>query len=906
MIVERLTAALADRYRIERELGQGGMATVYLAEDLKHHRKVAIKVLRPELAAVIGADRFLSEIQTTANLQHPHILPLFDSGAADSFLFYVMPFIEGESLRDRLNREKQLPINDAVRIATEVASALDYAHRHNVIHRDIKPENILLHDGRALVADFGIALAASKAGGTRMTETGMSLGTPTYMSPEQAMGERELDARSDVYALGCVTYEMLTGEPPFSGPTAQAIVAKVMTAEPAEVTSLRRTIPSHVADAVHMALQKLPADRFGSAKAFAEALGNPSASGVARGTHGISSSQRQARRRPVMVALIAVIALLAGAVTTAFFLRARPSSAGAARVLLQFPAAQAVRASYSPSIAIPPDASGLIYTSQGANKRTQFLFRRWDRMQAQQLNQTVDEGCCMTFSPSGDTIAYLSAPRQLNILPLTGGVPTTLPDSGLNSVTDWAGGLDWAADGRLYASGRDGLLRIDPRDGTRTFVARRDSARGDLIFLWPQVLPGGKGAIVTVIRRQSQSDPERASIGIADFNTGKVEVVLQGVRAIYAPTGHLVVAKPNGVLWAIPFDARTLRSSGAARELADTAAVRRGNAAPGMVDMALDRNGTLTYVSGGEGSYQAVWVQRSGSWRTFANELTGALMNSPMLSADGGRLLLSIAGDDRNQHLWVQPADGGPRIRLTFDGGVNFRPRWRPRTNSISFIADRGGSGLGGLHLFERDAGGQGDIHPLAIGDPRAVGGQTWSPDGQWLVFRTDDQAAGSGDIMAIRPGVDTIARALVATPVEELAPAISPDGHWLAYSSNESGRREVYVRPFPNTGDGRFQVSTAGGISPVWDPNGHELYFVDAAQNMVAVPLLGASSFQTGPSQILFSTADYYISPYQPQFDLARDGRFVMIRREVGANPGVVVVFNFLEELKRRMAAAR
>ena len=239
MILDSLQHALSDRYQIERELGQGGMATVYLAHDLKHDRKVAVKVLRPELAAVIGAERFLSEIKTTANLQHPHILPLFDSGAADggaggqSFLYYVMPFVEGESLRDRLNREKQLPIADAVRITSEVASALDYAHRHNVIHRDIKPENILLHDGRALVADFGIALAASKAGGTRMTETGMSLGTPHYMSPEQAMGEREITARSDVYALGCVLYEMLTGDPPFTGSTAQAIVARVVTETPA-------------------------------------------------------------------------------------------------------------------------------------------------------------------------------------------------------------------------------------------------------------------------------------------------------------------------------------------------------------------------------------------------------------------------------------------------------------------------------------------------------------------------------------------------------------------------------------------------------------------------------------------------------------------------------------------------
>ncbi len=260
----RLVAALADRYRIEREIGAGGMATVYLAEDLKHHRMVAIKLLRPELGALMGADRFLAEIQTTANLQHPNILPLFDSGAVQlatddslttadsrltsSLLFYVMPFIEGESLRSRLTREKQLPVNDAVRIATEVAGALDYAHRHNVIHRDIKPENILLHDGRAMVADFGIALAASRAGGARLTETGMSLGTPAYMSPEQAMGEREITARSDIYALGCVTYEMLVGEPPFTGPTAQAIVAKVVTTPAPSLRATRQSVPEPVED----------------------------------------------------------------------------------------------------------------------------------------------------------------------------------------------------------------------------------------------------------------------------------------------------------------------------------------------------------------------------------------------------------------------------------------------------------------------------------------------------------------------------------------------------------------------------------------------------------------------------------------------------------------------------------
>src|SRR5690349_11529014 len=245
-----VAAALSGRYTIERELGAGGMATVYLARDVKHDRKVAVKVLHPDLAAALGAERFLAEIRTTANLQHPHILALHDSGEADGFLFYVMPFIDGESLRDRLTRERQLPIGDALRIAREVADALGYAHEHGVIHRDIKPENILLQGGHAFVADFGIALAVQSAGGQRMTQTGLSLGTPQYMSPEQAMGERTIDARSDLYALGAVVYEMLTGDPPFRGSTVQAIVAKVLTEKPAPLIARRERVTPAVEHAV--------------------------------------------------------------------------------------------------------------------------------------------------------------------------------------------------------------------------------------------------------------------------------------------------------------------------------------------------------------------------------------------------------------------------------------------------------------------------------------------------------------------------------------------------------------------------------------------------------------------------------------------------------------------------------
>src|SRR5688500_910502 len=323
-ILNRLATALADRYRVERELGTGGMATVYLAHDLKHERDVAIKVLHPDLGAALGAERFLSEIRTTARLQHPHILPLLDSGEADGLLYYVMPLVTGETLRARLERERQLPVGDAVRIAREVASALDYAHRHAVIHRDIKPENVLLHEGSALVAHFGIALAVQQAGGQRMTQTGLSLGTPQYMSPEQAMGERAIDARTDVYSLGAMTYEMLAGEPPFTGPTVQAIVAKVMSSEPAPIASLRKSVPASVAEAVHAALEKLPADRCESAKAFSDALADTRTVLASHATLDERASLTPARSRRARYVAYAgwAVALMAVATAATLGLRA--------------------------------------------------------------------------------------------------------------------------------------------------------------------------------------------------------------------------------------------------------------------------------------------------------------------------------------------------------------------------------------------------------------------------------------------------------------------------------------------------------------------------------------------------------------------------------------------------------
>ena len=318
-MVRRLAAALSDRYHIERELGAGGMATVYLAQDLKHDRQVAIKVLKPELGAVLGAERFLSEIKVTANLQHPNLLPLFDSGAADGLLYYVMPYIEGETLRARLDRERQLPVDETLRLVTLMAGALDYAHARGVVHRDLKPENILLQAGQPVIADFGIALAVAQAGGSRVTETGLSLGTPHYMSPEQATADRVIDARSDQYSLGAVAYEMLAGEPPHTGATAQAIIARLLIETPRSLRATRPNISPTLDYAVLRALAKAPADRFMTCGEFARVAGD--ASGVV----AVSAPGSMVRRRKRQLAGLAVVLVLA-AIGYGVFWRGRSAS----------------------------------------------------------------------------------------------------------------------------------------------------------------------------------------------------------------------------------------------------------------------------------------------------------------------------------------------------------------------------------------------------------------------------------------------------------------------------------------------------------------------------------------------------------------------------------------------------
>jgi eukaryotic-like serine/threonine-protein kinase len=876
---------------MERELGAGGMATVYLAHDLRHDRRVAIKVLRPELAAVIGAERFLAEIRTTANLQHPHILPLFDSGAAGSFLYYVMPYIEGESLRDRLLREKQLPIAEALRIATEVASALGYAHRHGVVHRDIKPENILLHDGQALVADFGIALAASKAGGSRMTETGMSLGTPHYMSPEQAMGEREITARSDVYALGCVTYEMLLGEPPFTGPTAQSIVAKVMTEKPAPLVARRERIPLAAEDAVLTALEKLPADRFGTAAEFAATLNAPAAGPP--GTRRPARGSWLGRHAAPLAIVVAVAALTASGL--ALLSARRPASTDVNRFELALGRAEGLAPVGGTRLVWSPDGRAFIYVGTGSGGGTQLWLRSLDALSATPIAGT-DGATSPFFSPDGQRVGFVTTtPFSVRVVPRAGGRATVLVSGAVSG-----GGGDWSADGWIYFDAGSSISRIRPDGSGREMVSALDSTQQEIGIAWPQALPDGRGVIFRV--RRAGDDVGSYGIFVYDLKHRIRKPLVKATFARYAPSGHLLYALADGSLLASRFDPGRLALVG------EPVVVARGlGIGPfGAADVAVAPTGSLLYSTGrGVTTAEPVWVDRNGassaidsSWRVFASDLA--------LSPEGRRLAVDVAAvsagsTSRTEDIWVKQMPAGPMSRLTFEGEQNRRPAWSHDGRDILFLSSR--SGPSAVYRQRADGGASAE---RITSSQIPLGEGLESPDGRWLLIRSDVGTPGDGDILAMRIGVDSEPKPLIASPFQELAPALSPDGRWLAYTSNETGRQEVYVRPFPDVGAGKFQVSTAGGSAPRWSHRGDELFYRSLSDDFMAARVRLAPSFSLIGQKRLFSATGYTPGLEHATFDVSPDDRrFLMLRVGLAAGaadaaPHLILVENSFADLRR------
>jgi serine/threonine-protein kinase len=884
-ITERLRGAIADRYTIERELGQGGMATVYLAHDVRHDRKVALKVLRPELAAIVGAERFLQEIRTTANLQHPHILPLHDSGEADGTVFYVMPYVEGESLRGRLARERQLPIDEAVRIAREVADALEYAHGHGVIHRDIKPENILLQGGHALVADFGIALAVSRSeGGTRMTETGMSLGTPHYMSPEQAMGEREITARSDVYAVGCVLYEMLAGEPPFSGPTAQAIVARVLTEEPRSLTLQRRTIPPHVETAVLTALAKLPADRFQHAADFAEALIKPATITAAAATATAPAARAPARRSGAVTALAALTALSAVIAAWGWL---RP--AGRRPTTWQYVSLgdSVTLVTDYPAMALSPDGSMLVFKD---NRQNGLLWvKRRDQLDPVPIPGT-ERAQNPAFSPDGEWVAFVADGRLKKVRP-SGGATVTIADSAAVGY----GGAAWLDDGTLlYAVPSLGRLHRVNASGGASVPAWQGAPFGGGGVGMPVPLPDSRGALF----QNCSSGCVNMAIHAVDLHTGKQKLLLDDVaQAGYLAGGHLVFVRRDGVAMAAPFDLDRFEITGEAVPVLEGVDVR---ALGGFALIAWSASGSLVYVrgSGAANSQAVVRVSRTGVAVPVDTAWSGAF-NSVAVSRDGRRLAVGM-GVGNSLNIWTKPFDRGPATRLTF-GNRDRRPAWSADGRFVAFIRDS----ANGSAVHVRDADGGAADRQVARLD-RMAQEVAWAPDGQSIVVRTDNQAAGAGDLVAVTIGRNSAVVPVAASEFTELYPAVSPDGRWLAYSSNESGQNEVYVRPFPGAHAVRWQVSNGGGTSPVWSTDGRALYYLDAGSQLVAAGIQPGASFTVTGLSTLFDASRFVIDGFHQSFAVTPAGEFLFLSPRGLAlnnrNVRIVWVDNWIDDVKQRL----
>jgi serine/threonine-protein kinase len=872
-----LASRLADRYVIERELGAGGMATVYLAHDLKHDRDVAIKVLHPDLGAALGAERFLSEIKTTAKLQHPHILPLLDSGEAGGMLYYAMPVVTGESLRARLDRERQLPIADAVRIAREVAGALDYAHRHGVIHRDIKPENILLHDGQALVADFGIALAVQTAGGARMTQTGLSLGTPQYMSPEQAMGERTIDARSDIYALGAMTYEMLAGDPPFTGSSVQAIVAKIISEKPTALHTLRDTVPPAVEHAVLTALAKLPADRYATAAEFAAAL--TSAAVVPTAWRDASS-----RRRSPAVAVLAAALVASVAVAAWGWLRPAAPAGPVTRVAVSLPQGQAIEpAFWGFSFDLSHDGRRLAYVGPGPTKGTsQIWLRALDALDASAVAGTTG-AIGVQWSPDGRSLLVMTSRPNSRVVSVDGGQVVSMRD-----VWD----ASWGPDGRIYSDSKDANIVRRTVGGVPDTVFRGDTG---FVLGHPMALPNGRGVLFVRVPKP-RGEATRSEIVGVSFGSPELTIVGLGVWARVLASGKLLYASAEGTMFIAPFDQSSFKITGPAVPLARVA--MGANAGRSYPAISVADDGTFAYLAGNLQQQRLTWLDPTGrvaSRLPIEGDIWGIA-----LSPDATRLAYTLRADSRDPRaasrgtgdVWTVDLTTGASTRLTSEW-FSPRPSWSPDGKSVLYARIGGPENQG---LYERRADASEPEH-LVLSMKQfghSVGDGRWLPDHETLIVRTyaDDPCpqCGNGSSASLANLYSATAGSrgtpFIVNSATKVIGVPSPDGALVAYISDETGIDELYVQRFPSGGE-RLLVSKGGGSPPRWSRDGRTLWFFDQRGMLMVATIASRPALAVTSSREIRTD----ITPIGARggrsnhtFDVAPDGRIIVTEDVPGA----------------------
>jgi serine/threonine-protein kinase len=875
--VDRLKDVLADRYTIERKIGSGGMADVYLTLDRRHNRKVAIKVMHRDLSEFVGVERFLREIETTAKLQHPHILPLFDSGSVDGTVFYVMPYVEGETLRARLKREGQLPLGDALRITRELANALGYAHRHGVVHRDVKPDNVLFQDGQALLMDFGIALPPrDEESRARLTGSGMSLGTPRYMSPEQVAGQ-EVDWRCDIHGLGVLAYEMLAGQPPFTGPTATAILGKIMTESPRPIVEHRRSVPEHVSDAIAKALEKLPADRWQSAGEFVDALTN--ASVTAR-----SAAARRTSGRVLIPWLLAAALALALGWTGLRNSLTQPPAPRPVRFNVEFE--RGVVPSFTPVVRLSADGQQL-FVSAMVDRREEVLRRTLDQLDMEVIKGAGQgeqgTGNSRPFvSPDGRWVAY-ARQKKLWKVPVEGGTAIEL------APADWAGG-SWGRNGKLvYTQAYNtGLWMVSDGGGDARMLTTPDATKSELGHWWPQILPDGDHVLFTAYR----TPLDRATIEVLTISTGERRVLLTGgVYGLYVPTGHLLFVVGETIR-AVPFDLESLAVTGTALAVVEDVAM---NLTDGAAAFDVSETGTLAYlpVDSYVSETSVVFVDRSGK-ETAALPGRDRYTN-PRLSPDGSRVSVDIRSASSQGDVWVFDIGRSGGTRLTSEDGRDFGAEWTPDGRELIYSSERPF-----FDLYRRASDATRPPEALLTGKYDHYTGAV-SRDGKTFAFIL---AAPGGELWTVNLQGPPKAERYFANGFNLGHPTLSPDGRWMAYDSDESGQGvDVFIQSYPDPKQKRIKVSPAHGSEPAWTRGGRELVFRDG-DKVMAVEIDRATG-ASGAPRMLFS------GPYpsnqgwtRPRsYDVTPDGDRFLLTKLPGEQPRprIVVVLNWFEELAAR-----
>jgi eukaryotic-like serine/threonine-protein kinase len=896
-----LTGNTVSHYRILEKLGAGGMGEVYRARDTKLGRDVAIKVLPDAFAHdTERLARFQREAKVLASLNHPNIASVYGLEEIAGSTHLVMELVPGDTLADRIKRNGALPLEEALTVAKQIAEGLEAAHDKGIIHRDLKPANVkVTPEGKVKVLDFGMAKALATDIGQSdpantptlshaATTPGVILGTIGYMSPEQARG-KTVDKRTDLWAFGCVLYEMLCGHPAFGGEDTADILAAIVKMEP-DWTLLPATIPVKIRDLLRRCLQKdktLRMQAAGDARIeIQEVLTSPEAP---EGTAVGPTRPGRAWRYGAILAA-AVVALIA--VATWNLMRSPATLPPlVSRLVINLPPGDQLAALDYPAIAISPDGTQLAYVAIHSRIR-QIYLRKLDSLEARPLPGT--EGANTPFfSPDGGWLGFF-ADGALKKISVSGGAAETL------AVAANPRGGSWTSNGRIVftPNGTSTLVQVSEVGGAARPLMQLDN--GELTYRWPNVLPGSKAVLFDVIGAnpqivvQSLNAGSSVAAGPSEAVAGeRRSLVPDGTSPHYAASGHLLYAQ-GGNLMAAPFDPGRLQLTGPAVPVVE-GVLQLGNS-NGAAQYCLSATGSLAYVAGGVQALEhLVWVNRNGTEQPLAAPPHAYLWLR--ISPEGRRVALTI--EEQETQIWLYDLARETLTRLTFVGNVNELPVWTPDGKRIAFSSSKEGL----RNLFWQMADGSGGPEQLTTSGFSSISPSSFSADRQLLAFHENNATTG-WDLWVLRLS-DRKAQPFLRTSFNEAAASFSPDGRWLAYISDESGRYEVYVQPYPGPG-GKYQISSDGGTEPVWNPNGKELFY-RSGDKMMSAEIAMQSGFSVSKARMLFQGPYVRATGVSPFYDISHDGqRLLMIKpgdqtSSTSLNQ-IVIVQNWFEELKRKV----